>query len=75
MTAKAILKTKSDGQVKNLYATVRRYVYDNINPSQFDKVYAGVNSEFKEIVWLYASKESTDRFSDSREATSILAFG
>ena len=49
-----------DGQVKNLYATVRRYVYDNINPSQFDKVYAGVNSEFKEIVWLYASKESTD---------------
>ena len=49
-----------DGQVKNLYSTVRRYVYDNINQSQFDKVYAGVNSEFKEIVWLYPSKESTD---------------
>jgi hypothetical protein len=49
-----------DGQVKNLYSTVRRYVYDNINESQFDKVYAGVNSEFKEIVWLYPSKESTD---------------
>ena len=49
-----------DGQVKNLYSTVRRYVYDNINESQFDKVYAGVNSEFKEIIWLYPSKESTD---------------
>ena len=49
-----------DGQVKNLYSTVRRYIYDNINPSQHDKVYAGVNSEFKEIIWLYPSKESTD---------------
>ena len=49
-----------DGQVKNLYSTVRRYVYENINESQFDKVYAGVNSEFKEIIWLYPSKESID---------------
>ena len=40
-----------DGQVRNLRSTVRRYVFDNINFNQLDKVYAGVNSEFKEIIW------------------------
>lgn len=49
-----------DGQVRNLRATIRRYVYDNINTTQFEKVYAGVNSEFKEIIWLYPSKNGTE---------------
>jgi hypothetical protein len=49
-----------DGQVRNLRSTVRRYVFDNINFNQLDKVYAGVNSEFKEIIWLYPSTQSTE---------------
>lgn len=49
-----------DGQVKNLYASVRRYVFDNISESQKDKVFAGINSEFKEIIWLYPSKDAID---------------
>jgi len=49
-----------DGQVRNLRSTVRRYVFDNINFNQLDKVYAGVNSEFKEIIWLYPSSESIE---------------
>jgi acyl-[acyl carrier protein]--UDP-N-acetylglucosamine O-acyltransferase len=49
-----------DGQVRNLRSTVRRYVFDNINFNQLDKVYAGVNSEFKEIIWLYPSSQSTE---------------
>ena len=49
-----------DGQVRNLPSTVRRYVYDNVNRVQFDKVYAGVNSEFKEVIWLYPSANSNE---------------
>ena len=49
-----------DGQVRNLPATIRRYVFDNLNMDQKDKVYAGINSEFKEIIWLYPSKNSSE---------------
>jgi hypothetical protein len=49
-----------DGQVRNLPATVRRYVFDNLNIDQKDKVFAGINSEFKEIIWLYPSIGSSE---------------
>ena len=49
-----------DGQVRNLPSTIRRYVFDNLNVDQKDKVYAGINSEFKEIIWLYPSLNSTE---------------
>lgn len=49
-----------DGQVRNLRASIRRYVYERLNRNQLDKVYAGVNSEFKEIVWLYPSEDGTE---------------
>ena len=49
-----------DGQVRNLPATIRRYVFDNLNIDQKDKVYAGINSEFKEIMWLYPSTNSDE---------------
>ena len=49
-----------DGQVRTLDCTVRRYVFDRLNESQKDKVFAGINSEFKEIVWLYPSTDSTE---------------
>lgn len=49
-----------DGQVRNLDCTVRRYIFENFNRNAEDKVYAGINSEFKEIIWLYCSSESTE---------------
>jgi hypothetical protein len=49
-----------DGQVRNLRSSIRRYVYGDINKSQFDKVFAGVNSEFKEIIWLYPSSDGSE---------------
>ena len=49
-----------DGQVKNLPCTVRRYIFERLNISQKDKIFTGINSEFKEIVWLYPSTDSTD---------------
>jgi hypothetical protein len=49
-----------DGRVRNLPCTVRRYLYDDFNMTNKDKVYAGVNSEFKEIIWLYPKGNSTE---------------
>lgn len=49
---------KYDGQVKTLDCTVRTFIFDRLGVKFKDKVYTGVNSEFKEIIWLYASDES-----------------
>ena len=48
------------GQVEVLDCTVRRFVFDKLNTSYYDKVYAGINSEFKEIIWLFVSNNSTE---------------
>lgn len=49
---------KYDGQVRTLDCTVRKFIFDRLGVKFKDKIYAGVNSEFKEIIWLYASDES-----------------
>ena len=49
-----------DGQVKNLDCTVRRFIFDRLNRDQKDKIFAGINSEFKEVIWLYPSKDSEE---------------
>ena len=49
-----------DGRVRNLDCTVRRYLFDSFNMTNADKVFAGINSEFKEIIWLYPSAESDE---------------
>jgi hypothetical protein len=47
-----------DGQVKVLDCTFRTYLFENFNMAAADKVYAGINSEFREIVWLWPSMNS-----------------
>jgi hypothetical protein len=47
-----------DGQVQDLPCTVRDTVFDDFNETQSDKVFAGVNSEFGEVIWFYSSAES-----------------
>ena len=49
-----------DGRVRELDCTVRRYLFDSFNMTNKDKVYAGVNSEFREIIWLYPSANSQE---------------
>ena len=56
---------KYDGQVRTLDCTVRKFIFDRLGVKFKDKIYAGVNSEFKEIVWLYASNESAVTECDS----------
>jgi len=48
------------GQVETLPCTVRRFIFDDINVNYYTKVYAGTNSEFNEIIWLYPSGDGTE---------------
>ena len=49
-----------DGQVKSLDCTVRRYIFDRLNMDQKEKIFCGINSEFKEVIWLYPSTNATE---------------
>ena len=48
------------GSTDELPCTVKNYVFDNINRSQADKIFASVNSEFNEITWFYPSANATE---------------
>ena len=49
-----------DGRVQTLPCTIRRHIFENFNYTNKEKVYAGINAEFKEIIWLYPSSGSTE---------------
>ena len=49
-----------DGQVRTLDCTVRRYIFDRLNLTAKDKIFAGINSEFKEVIWLYPSTDGVE---------------
>jgi hypothetical protein len=51
---------KYTGQVEDVRCTVRRYIFDDINTDYYTKVFAGINSEFNEIIWLYPSGTNTE---------------
>lgn len=44
-----------DGRVQTLRCDLRRYVFSNINTSQFQQVFAGTNEGFNEVWWFYCS--------------------
>jgi hypothetical protein len=47
-----------DGTVKTLPCTVRSYVFNDINKSQFNQVICGTNEQFDEVWWFYPSAGS-----------------
>jgi hypothetical protein len=49
-----------DGQVQQLPSDVRNYVFDDMNQNQSDKFFAGVNRQFAEVWFFYASEGSLD---------------
>ena len=54
-----------DGQVRTLDCTVRRYIFDRLATKYKEKIFTGINSEFKEIIWLYTSDSSNVTECDS----------
>jgi hypothetical protein len=49
-----------DGRVNTLPCTIRRKLFDDFNSTNKEKVFAGINSEFKEIIWLYPTADSSE---------------
>jgi hypothetical protein len=49
-----------DGRVQTMECPIRRHLFDSFNMTNKDKVYAGINSEFKEIIWLYPLEGSSE---------------
>lgn len=50
---------KYDGRLQTLNCDLLRYVYNNIDRSQFDQVYAATNEGFNEVWWFYPTNGST----------------
>jgi hypothetical protein len=48
-----------DASVKTLVCTVKSYVFDDINQSQFDQIVCGTVEQFDEIWWFYPSAGAT----------------
>ena len=49
-----------DGRVQTMPCTIRRKLFEDFNTTNQEKVYAGINSEFKEIIWLYPLAASSE---------------
>jgi hypothetical protein len=47
-----------NGRVETLACDLRKYVFNDINLSQAEQVFAGTNEGFSEIWWFYCSKNS-----------------
>ena len=50
----------SGGQTQQLPCTVKDKIFLDFNFEESDKVHAGVNSEFGEILWFYPTKNNTE---------------
>ena len=49
---------KYDGRVQTLNCDLLRFIYNDINPLQFDQVYASTNEGFNEVWWFYCTENS-----------------
>lgn len=49
---------KYDGRVQPLRCDLRRYIFEDLNKSQYPQIFAGTNEGFYEIWWFYCSAES-----------------
>jgi hypothetical protein len=48
-----------DGRVNTLSCDLRQYVFSDINPEQYEQVFAGTNEGFNEVWWFYCASGST----------------
>ncbi len=49
-----------DGRVQTLQCDLRKYIYQDINTTQYLQFFSGTNEGFNEIWWFYASANSSD---------------
>ena len=53
-----------DGRVQTLNCDLRKFVFSNINNTQYQQTFCGTNEGFNEVWWFYCSKNSStiDRY-------------
>ena len=68
---------KYDGRVQTLRCDLLRYVYNNINPLQFDQVFASTSEGFNEVWFFYCSKTSNtvDQYVIYNYTEDVWAYG
>lgn len=49
-----------NGRVQSIPCSVEDYVFRNINTTQLHKVYGGVNTLFREVIWFYPASGSSE---------------
>ena len=66
-----------NGSVQKLNCMVRKYIFDDLNYDQGDKVYAATNTAYSEIWWFYPSKNSqaNDKYVVYNYAEDVWYFG
>jgi hypothetical protein len=50
---------KYDGRTQPLICNLRKFIFDDLNPAQYDQVFAGTNESYHEVWWFYCSSNST----------------
>jgi len=68
---------KYDGRVQTLRCDLRQFIYSDINPLQYDQVFASTNEGFNEVWWFYCSENSNaiDRYVIYNYAEDIWQYG
>ena len=68
---------KYDGRVQTLRCDLLRFVYDDINRTQFSQIFSNTNEGFNEVWWFYCTENSTtiDRYVVYNYAEDIWYYG
>ena len=68
---------KYDGRVQTLRCDLLRYIYSDINPQQYDQIFASTSEGFNEVWFFYCSTTSTtiDRYVIYNYAEYVWAYG
>jgi hypothetical protein len=66
-----------NGGVTPLRCDVRKYIFDDINPSQYGQVTAGTNEAYDEVWWFYCSANSmvNDRYVIYNYVQDVWSYG
>lgn len=51
---------KYDGRVQTLNCDLQKFIYDNINRTQFDQIYASTNEGFNEVWFFYCTEYAVE---------------
>lgn len=66
-----------NGQTLQVECPLKEFIFHDLNTSQSDKVFAGVNSAFNEVTWFYPSSnsEENDRYVTFNYSERVWSYG